>query len=567
MSYEEKAFEVIKKSIKSAIFIDEKAKEFYSDELIDENIVEHTLSINLHNSFKKEGVSLAVHKFRPADIDNEKLKKYLFKSRDMVLLDWELEDNGGEAYSLSLLSEIVNSNHINFCCVYSLSHRFDKIFSNILSYFSGLEPEESNKIKNEFGGFEEGLNKISDSFNFSSNDFIEKTMIQFAEIGLSEDLIKKFFQDLNLDECILKIIKTFGTLQKSAKKEFAPTLISYERDSLVINNTIIFILKKQVDTDVNTDEILKRITQTFVSTENNYVQLLGLEMQSIFDNEGSFINENLLNVTKETIISHRNNLKDKNKTDIPFKTLVKNVLIEHSSLKLRTAKLSLLEDSFLDEESALQTTKPTDEEIAYLNVFYNSVNVKSIREGDLLSVNFGDVFIDDEGRYYICITALCDCLNPNKIKHNYYFVLGEELDVKEANKLGDSAFISYLPGNIAVSWVLPDLSKPEKVKKGELSDEQHLIAKQKAEIESLKAFRYRPAYIKPKLLNLADSKIRDNKVIAREITNEIKGADIKEDLPHYNFKYITTIRPNYTQRIANHAFAHPVRVGVDFVKR
>ena len=32
-----------------------------------------------------------------------------------------------------------------------------------------------------------------------------------------------------------------------------------------------------------------------------------------------------------------------------------------------------------------------------------------------------------------------------------------------------------------------------------------------------------------------------------------------------DIKYITTLRPNYAQRIANHAFIHPVRVGVDFV--
>ena len=32
-------------------------------------------------------------------------------------------------------------------------------------------------------------------------------------------------------------------------------------------------------------------------------------------------------------------------------------------------------------------------------------------------------------------------------------------------------------------------------------------------------------------------------------------------------EYITTIRQNYTQRIANFAFSHPVRVGIDFVKK
>ena len=33
------------------------------------------------------------------------------------------------------------------------------------------------------------------------------------------------------------------------------------------------------------------------------------------------------------------------------------------------------------------------------------------------------------------------------------------------------------------------------------------------------------------------------------------------------FEYVTTIKQNYAQRIANHAFSHPVRVGIDFIKK
>ena len=31
--------------------------------------------------------------------------------------------------------------------------------------------------------------------------------------------------------------------------------------------------------------------------------------------------------------------------------------------------------------------------------------------------------------------------------------------------------------------------------------------------------------------------------------------------------YITTLKQNYAQRIANYAFTHPVRVGIDYVKK
>ena len=40
-----------------------------------------------------------------------------------------------------------------------------------------------------------------------------------------------------------------------------------------------------------------------------------------------------------------------------------------------------------------------------------------------------------------------------------------------------------------------------------------------------------------------------------------------QDLNRFEIEYITTLRNDYTQRIANHAFGHPARVGVDFVKK
>ena len=147
MSYEEKAFEIIKDSIKSAIFIDEKAREFYTNTKVDEGIEEEKLSMDLFDNFKKEGVSLAIHKFTKSDIDDSNLKRYLLKGRDLILLDWELDGTSGEEYSLKLLSEIINSPHINFCCVYTRTPRFDSIFSQIETYFSGLKNEDYEKIK------------------------------------------------------------------------------------------------------------------------------------------------------------------------------------------------------------------------------------------------------------------------------------------------------------------------------------------------------------------------------------------------------------------------------------
>jgi Response receiver domain len=107
MSYQDKALGIIKESIKSAIFIDEKAKEFYSDSVVASEIKEENLSVNLYNNFKSEGISLSIHKFLKSNLEDSNIKDYLFKNRDLILLDWELDDVSGEEYSLRLLSDII----------------------------------------------------------------------------------------------------------------------------------------------------------------------------------------------------------------------------------------------------------------------------------------------------------------------------------------------------------------------------------------------------------------------------------------------------------------------------
>lgn len=569
MNYEEKAFEIIKNSIKSAIFIDEKALEFYSNEELNEEIIEHTLSVKLHKAFKYEGISLAVHKFEKENLNDDKLKKYLFKDRDLVLLDWELDHDVdlGLSYSLKLLSEIINSNHINFCCIYSSSARFNKIFNHILSYFSGISKDEREKTKSVFEGVEE-LVEIGNSFRYDELKAYQDVIIKFEELGLNINLIKEHYNNEDIKECIKSLLLTFSNYQKSDLIEHKPTLVSYDNDSLVINNTIIFILEKRIETDINTDEIINRIRNIFVSNENNFVQLLGIEMQTIFNNEGSFINENLLNVSKETVFAHRNYLKTINKTDIPFNALIKNVLIEHSTLKLRGAQLSILEETFLDTESAKQTNEPTENDIASLNTFYNSVQFNKLNNVDFHNINFGDVFFDGEKYYYLCITALCDCLRPEKIKQNYYFVRGEPIDVSLANSLGDSAFISYFSEILAVTWVTLESTKSKKiVNNKELSNEQKQINNLKAENEALRQFKFKPVYIEPINFNVKNPRILDGKIHVRRVESTKEKIDDNGTINFIDFEYVSSLRPNYTQRIANHSFTHPVRVGVDFVKK
>lgn len=132
----------------------------------------------------------------------------------------------------------------------------------------------------------------------------------------------------------------------------------------------------------------------------------------------------------------------------------------------------------------------------------------------------------------MCITALCDCLHPENINNRFFFVRGIKINIGNAIKLGDEAFISYINEDECINWV----------QSGPLTDEDN----------------NKPVYVKPIQLYVPNSIIKNNIVIVFDW-----NIDEKETIM---LEYKFTLRSQYAQRISNHAFSHPLRVGIDFMK-
>lgn len=550
-SYQQKASEIIKESIRSAIFIDEQARPFFSEKPDPfAETIENKLSTSLFDGFKKQGVSLAVHQFKKGDEGNSDLKKYLFNRRDLVLLDWKLDGQSGEEIALKFLSEIVKRPHLHFCAIYTSLSNFTEIYNSILHYFSGFSLAYFEELKEVFEPFESELIPILNDFDLGNLEANGKLIGRFIK-ELGKETLIDLKKKAELDDPIyaLKSLKiAFSKSHKSSQNLPVPDVISAANNTLVIQNTIITILKKNEKSDP--DKLLERLSLQISDSKNSFTQLLGLEMQTLLKDNSSFINAGLLNISKDAILSHRQTMLEHEKSDIPFKSLIKNVLLEHTAMSLRTSDLSLLESSFLDSESG-GLSSPGDKTLYFLNVFYNSSKNSTLNKATS-NLNFGDVFVDQSNQYYICITALCDCLRPKKNKNNFFFARGTQMELDLALKLGDSAFISFLPDDKVISWVAPEIRTDKK----ELSN----IEDYQSEVDYLRQFKYKPIYIKPISFFVPNTEIKDNLI-------ELKRRESEETESSLTLKYVTTIRPNYCQRIANHAFAHPIRIGVEFAMK
>ena len=514
MTLLQKTKEIVSNSIKSVIFIDEKALENYTKKS-SAFVREEELSINLNKKFKNKGISLFVHKFKQTDLTNTTTLDYLFKRRDLVLLDWKLDGNEGEEHSLNLLSKVVKQKHIHFCSIYTSEDNFDDIINNICTFFSGYDSHYYNTIIEQIAIYKETNENIFEAISFDNINLNAQKFNEFREIDNNlPQVIKDLTGLANFGEALIQVKYAFSNFHKSDTTNPKPIHINRVNYSLNINNTIITIIPKTED---NATKILNKLYLQVYNSENCFTQLLGLDMQNSFSENSSFVDENLLSTKIDTLMFHRKQLKIKNQ-DIEFNNFIKTLLLNHSKQTLEASSLKILDDIFLDNISK-QRYKIDNEEIALLNSFYNGSFIK-----DKSRINFGDIFLKrGTNEYYMCITALCDCLYPENIKNNFFFVKGNPVaNLEEAIKTGDDGFKSYINKDTCIMWTTGD-------------------------------------YVKPFQLHLPTTEIIDSIIKPKIISNS--------ELNELNLEYIFSLKSSYAQRIANHTFAHPIRVGVDFVKK
>lgn len=539
MPYQTAANQIIKDSIKSAIFIDENALSY--GKVAEPGVYEESLSLELYENFKQNGISLTIQKFHVGNEKDEALKSYFFKARDLVLLDWKLNGEDGEEYSLKLLSDVVMSEHIHFCVIYTSDPKIENIYANILSYFSGRTFDDYERIKEQFDAYEDALNPLFERFNLFNNNANRPLIREIIELG------EEFNADLNTiskNKCeAFKHLKIAFSLYHKSPNPISYSIGSFENKTLLVNNTVITIVNKDgEDSHKDAASFIKQFSSNIINSDFSFTQLLGLELRHKLIGTGAFIDPEFLNVKKETLAFHRAQILEENNSDLSFIELLKNVYLEQARLKLGTSELRILNDSIFEHIGT--NGKPKVSELAAMNVYYNSLKLSTENK----KLDFGDVFIDKNNTYYLCITALCDCLRPKKTDYIFFFAKGTNINIDKAILLGDSAFVSFISKDKAVVWSNIDtIQETEK----------------EAMLKELDSFRYKPIYVKPISYLVESPNISDNKIRVDRI---YKYENTPGDIDFIELEYVTTIKHNYTQRIANHAFTHPVRIGVDFVK-
>ncbi|WP_034260477.1 response regulator receiver domain [Altibacter lentus] len=537
---------ILQNSIKSAIFIDDRVLLPFEAKT-DPDILDYS---NLIAPFEERGCTLSFYRF-----GNEWRTKanFLFNNRDLLILDWQLRKNQ-DTYSdtFAILQEAVQTNSLHFCCIYTDTNPnafIDKIIFPVLYYFGyciKLTGAELSVIRKQFIGFCDGegldseeviavLNPLFREYILYSTDSTKKRELTKQILDYLKESFSDFQQIRNgVREITGDLGRSFAALAYAFEEQSIPIceithrirIRKTESDNwrLYVNNTIIAIANKD---SIQEQLFYEEFKNSIVDEHNIFLTLLGLEMRNAFRKGSGFIGKELDEIDETAFFYHHQNIQPKD----AFYEFLRELWVDQATHFLSTDEPTLystleeykannnIDSKVNDFEQQIQSELIFQEALVKLNNFYNQLRFNPQGE-ELLS--FGDVLKLKKGNntieYVMCITPLCDCADPVKIKRQYFFVRYETVIESYLNSLkkAEGKYISYLrleDGILCIDW-------------GEC-----------------KPFSM---YVRtPKLGSLS-------KVCYQ---NE-----------WFELEHLGRIKENFAQRIANKALSYPARVGVSLAQ-
>lgn len=558
MNFNTVAKNIIKETISSAIFIDDRALENFKSKNYKFKD-DHDRTIALYNDFKNHQCLL--HSFKYTKSGWRKNRQFYLKNKDLLILDWQLV---GEDHldALKILDEAVLEKSLHFVCIYTKEAK-EVVKNELIRYFRGNVADE--KLQ-EVRGLLDGTD-LDDYWSYDYNHPEKEkldTLINNIVNARKEDRgaeVEAFFDEYDtgaggkekienlVPEDLTNSFLKLKTILSKEKGDFARSPENLFKTSgndqytFYINHTIVKIFTKE---EIAGDQLYDAFLNSFLDNEQNiFLSLMGLEMRNRFRENSAFIGKDFDDLSEDAFFYHKNKNQSNSYIFIDF---LREVLRDQVSSFLYEKELVLfdvLEEYYqanngVANQRSFQSNGSKDrfiKELYTLNHFYNRLNVNERAKNDIL--RFGDIYrtvvekpkdsgeVEKIVKYFLCVTPHCDCLNPHKIDNQYWFIEGLIAQNTQKAKMSvldntDGRFVSFVNINDKIEAIYWENSV-------------HTC--------------------KPKSFYISNNRISNKKLSVAYNTRPLE------------FEFIETLRENYTQRLANRAFGYPLRVGIDFVKK
>jgi len=550
MNFNEVATQVIKDSVRSAICIDDKYAPAYYDGV--EDLIKDEPRL-LYNSFREKGhCDLDIYNFK--SLSESWHTDYMLANKDMMILDWELDQNAVPKYNdtLQILADVINSDQIPFVVIYTATEDTNEVGKELIKHFnisydkhelSGkinqclvpiCDVKEIDEIEIELFTDDPDVQQLLYDYivNFhkggDSIEALEKDIYTKIEERLplkdkitGNAVCSKIYKELN--KYVSSKNRMMSDLALIALSENADTSSQYkicrvESDDLIfkINGTTVLVYhKKDKENGIKPSNLFDKFSQAIVSNPHNYLSLLSLELKDQLREEFSKIGTRFSEIDETAFFYHMQNFRKDNNFDTRriYDFVLKSWLQDLSNHKL-DGKSKVI-DKLKERYESIKETIPTvlDNELTKELIKYSALISTSNVERSDPKIRFGDIFFSSELKdYFLCITPHCDCERPEKkINNNFYFVRGKKKTGNTPIEEAEQGFYSYINienNAICIEWITKPFT----------------------------------SYIANNNYNSA----------------KIQFKDVK-----YDTNYITTLKENFAQRISNESFGYGFRVGID----
>ena len=541
MSLEKIAQKVIKDAIRSAICIDDEYAPPYPQGNSELNTEEPS---KLYYSFREKGhCDLDIYHFE--SIDKSWKPDYMIPNKDLVILDWEL-DKGVNKFdsTLRILEDIVKSEKIPFVLIYTNTQNLNQVAQELISRFNPYSQDKLKEFVNllvtKFSNLVESLDEADvEEFIEENHGRFYEYFMAFSQRGdITSEIINSFAEKFEVD--LEKAQKKFNTIFKELfgekKASVGMTEVSkiimgqgnshqYNLDRIEIDplalkveyTSVIIYHKQSKKGGIQPENLFERFSEAIQNNPHNYLTLLSLELKDKLREDFSLIGNTFASIDERAFFYHLSNYRDEEEYqlhlihDFIIKSWIED-LIQHNYRRIPDV-LNYVVDKI---KGATLPSSPKEakadnaliEGLMRYSSFISTVN----SERETPELQFGDIFLNQENsHFYLCITPHCDCLRPEKIQHNFYFVKGEKYDNVKALQEAETAYNSFITTQeelISVKWQCKPFTA-------------HI---QNNDISAL-------------TFNYCSEKIQ--------------------------LGHITTLKENYVQRIANQSFGYGYRVGID----
>lgn len=543
---------IIYRVINSAICIDDQYESPYCD--ISKDCKYFDDSKKMYTSFREKGkCNLDIYKFQNY-YQFCKDKDFLLNHKDLMILDWELDVTSQVRHesTLKVLGDAVDNRHIRWVAIYTNEQNDYNILLNIYAYFcirktyDELNEEINDKIAKVSECIEENseledvetdlkkkLNDLTSAFTLNSKEEQIRIIKELRQYIYNlfplekREYCKKIGNILKEDLGILltyyEIVRgNLRIINRTDEKKYSIHIMG--RSYLLINGTVVFVLKKEI----TPDNVYKKVTEAICKIPNQRTLLLSLMLKNILSEELGIVGKGLGGITDRMLLHHWESYEEKNIDNlIEFLVLcVKEDIAESMRTYIDTEKIEKLFGREVEEKKDIVA----EQELALFNKIITFIDKRQFSNQEHHQIKTGDIFrlktrlypiysednseITDFEEYIVCVSQSCDCLRPTKIHNNYAFTYGKTYGVKLGTALRniekDNCY-SIISDNQAIKW-----------------NDSFLTI-----------------YIPKNIFNINDC-----------ITVQIENKDII-------LEYVGGLKDFYAQRIVNNIFNHALRIGVD----